>query len=151
MRNLLFLICVLAMPGAALAQTPASWENLSALRGGQNIQIVEVTSKKHLGSFVNFSDTAISFRESSGDQTLQKQDVRSVRLKKGRGLRRTLIGAAIGAGAGAGIVAGAWESNGFLGGKGAGAAVGAAIGFVAGAAVGAFLPSHETIYSAAPH
>lgn len=139
------------MSGAALAQTPASWGNLSALRAGQNIQIVEVTSKKHLGSFVNVSDTAISFRESSGDQTLQKQDVRSVRLRKGRRLRHTLIGAAIGAGAGAGIVAGAWESNGFLGGKGAGAAVGAAIGFVAGAAVGALLPSHETIYSAAPH
>lgn len=151
MRNLLSLICVLAVSGAALAQTPASWGNLSVLRAGQDIQVVEVTSKKHLGSFVNVSDTAISFRETAGDRTLQKQDVRSVRLRKGsRRLRHTLIGAAIGAGAGAGIGAGAWESSGFLGGKGAGAAVGAVIGLAGGAVVGALLPSHETIYSAAP-
>jgi len=150
MRRLLSLICLLAMSGAAGAQTPASWDNLNALRAGQNIQIVEVTSKKHLGSFVNVSDTAISFREAAGDRTLQKQDVRSVRLSKSnRRLHHTLIGAAIGAGAGAGIGAGAWESSGFLGGKGAGAAVGAVIGLAGGAAIGALLPSHDMIYSAA--
>lgn len=151
MRNIiLFLVCTLPASCASLAQTNlASWENLSALRAGQQIQVVDTSSKKHSGSFMNVSATAIAFNEAAGDRTVQRQDVRSVRLmKNNRRLRHALIGAGIGAGAGAGVGAGAWESNGFLGGKGAGAAVGAVIGGVSGAVVGALLPSRNTVYNA---
>jgi hypothetical protein len=147
---MLFLIFLLGTSGVSLAQTnAASWQNLRTLGAGERIQVVEVRSGKHAGVFVSASDTAIVLRESSGERTVQKEDVRSVKLvKKGHRLRNTLIGAGVGAGAGAGITAGAWESSGFLGGKGAGAAVGAVIGGLGGAIVGAVLPSHETIYSA---
>jgi len=152
MRKIVFVAGLLAASGVALAQTNVgSWQNVSALGAGEPIQVVEVSSGKHSGVFVNATDTAIVLRESSGERTIQKQDVRSVKLtKKGHRLRNTLIGAGVGAGAGAGITAGAWESNGFLGGRGVGAAVGAVIGGVGGAIVGAVLPSHQTIYSAKP-
>jgi hypothetical protein len=150
MRNLLPMIGLIATSCALSAQTnPSSWDNLRTLAPGQKIQVVEITAKKSSGAFVNVSDSAIVFTQANGNRTLQKQDVRSVKLMKtSHRLRNTLIAAGIGAGAGAGITAGAWESNGFLGGKGAGAAVGAVIGGVAGAIVGAVLPSHNTLYSA---
>lgn len=153
MRNFLPMICVIATSCALSAQTnPSNWDNLRTLAPGQKIQVVATTAKKSSGAFVNVSDSAIVFAQADGNRTLQKQDVRSVRLmKNGHRLRNTLIGAGIGAGAGAGVTAAAWESNGFLGGKGAGAAVGAVIGGVAGAIVGAVLPSHNTVYSASSH
>lgn len=153
MRNGLLLTCVLGFSCAAVAQTnEASWAKLARLHAGQSIQVIEMTSKKHSGNFVNVSDSAITFKDAAGDQTVQKQDVRSVKLMKdNRRLRNTLIGAGVGAGAGAGISAGIWEDHGFLGGKGDGAAVGAVIGAVAGAVVGALLPSHDTIYSVSSH
>ncbi len=149
MRKTLFLICVLGLPCVSWAQpNRASWANLSALQAGQKIQIVEINSKRHSGTFINVSDAAIMYREAAGERTIQKQDVRSVRLmENNHRLRNTIIGCAVGAGAGAGITAGTWENHGFAGGKGTGAVVGAVIGFVAGAVVGALLPSHKMIYS----
>jgi hypothetical protein len=148
MRKGLFLICVLGLSCVAWAQTNrASWANLSVLHAGQKIQIVDMNSKKHSGTFVNVSDTAISYRAES-EQTIQKEDIRSVKLMENkRRLRNTLIGGTVGAGAGAGIGAASWENHGFLGSKGVGAGVGAVIGFVGGVVVGVLLPSHKMIYS----
>lgn len=149
MRKVLFLICVLGLSCGSWAQTTRdSWTNLSALQAGQKIQIIDLSSKKHSGTFVSVSDTAISYQEAGSAQTIAKQDVRSVRLAKNKHrLRNTFIGAAVGGGAGAGIGAAAWENHGFFGSKGVGAGVGAVIGLAGGAIVGALLPSHQTIYS----
>jgi hypothetical protein len=153
MRKLLFLVCALGLPCASLAQSnQAAWANLSALHPGQGIQITDTASKTRLGTFLSVSDTAISFSDVSGEKSVQKQDVRSVKLMENKHrLRNTFIGAGVGAGAGAGIVAGTWESGGFLGGKGVGAAVGAVIGGISGAVVGALVPSHNTIYRVPSH
>jgi outer membrane lipoprotein SlyB len=149
MRKIPILICMLGVALVSCAQGHRdSWANLGRLRVDEKIQIVEVTAKKHSGVFVSVSDSAISFKDAGGEQTVQKQDVRNVKLMKtNRRLRNTLIGTGVGAGAGAGLGAAAWESHGFLGGKGAGAAVGAVIGALGGAVVGALLPTHDTIYS----
>jgi hypothetical protein len=126
----------------------SSMENLNTLQAGQKIQVIE-TSKKDSGTFLSVSAKEISLQGKSGAQTIQRQDVRSVKLIENKHrLRNTLIGAAVGAGAGAGISAAAWEPHGFAGGRGTGAAVGAVIGAVGGAVVGALWPSHETIYKA---
>jgi hypothetical protein len=151
MRNLLSAILIVATSCAVSGQThPSTWENLKTLAPGQKIQVVETSQKKHSGVFVNATDTAIVYTRADGDRTVQRQDVRSVKLMKGRHLRNTLIGAGVGAGAGAGITAAAWESGGFFGGRGVGAAVGGVIGGLGGAIAGAVLPSHETIYSVNP-
>jgi hypothetical protein len=160
MRKLSSLISILAIPCATWAQSgQASWENLSTLQAGQKIQVVEMNSKKDSGALLNISPTAISLQEKSGEQTIQRQDVRSVKLMENRHrLRNTLIGAGVGAGAGAGIGAaldhppkpcppdvlclgGLGDDN-----RGLAALVFGAIGLVGGAVVGALLPSHKMIY-----
>lgn len=153
MRNTLLLLCVLAVSCGAVAQNnQASWENLRGLRAGQKIKIVDSSSKKHSGNFESISDSAIVIKETSGESSIQKQDVRSVKLmRSNRRLRNSLIYAGIGAGAGAGIGAGVWESHGFLGGKGTGAAVCAGIGGLAGIITGALLPTNEMIYKVSSH
>ena len=60
-----------------------------ALHAGQKIQVVEMNSKKHSGTFVNVSDTAISYQKTASAQTIQKQDVRSVKLMENKFRLRT--------------------------------------------------------------
>lgn len=160
MRKILLLISVVGMACASCAQTvQASWANLSALQAGRKIQIVDMKSKKHSGSFLNVSDNAISYRDAAGEETIQKPDVRSVKLMANKHrLRNAAIGSAVGAGVGAGIGAATFHpcspSQSFClqpAGRGAFAGIGAAVGFVGGAVVGALLPSHKVIYRADSH
>jgi len=159
MRKIFLLVFVLGVSCAAFAQTDrASWANLNGLRPGQKIQVVGVTSKKHSGSFLSVSDTAISYREATGEQSIPKQDVVSVKLMENKHrLRNTLIVAGVGAGVGAGIGAALHKgcsSQSFcldIGGAALPAAVGAVVGGLGGAVTGVLLPSHSTIYQVSPH
>ena len=168
MRDLVFLLCVLGLSCASPAQTnQAAWENLSHLNPGQSIQVVDTSSKKHSGTLLNVSDSAISLRVASGEQSLQKQDVRTVKMltHSHRG-RNAFIGAAIGGGAGAGVGAaiGAATHQGcsstttfcldiVSAGDQAGifAAIGGLTGAIGGGIIGAFVPSHDTAYTTASH
>ena len=105
------------------------------------------------GNFVSVSDTAISYRETTGEQSIPKQDVLSVKLMEHKHrLRNTLIVAGVGAGVGAGIGAALHKpcsSQSFcldIGGAALPAGIGAVAGGVGGAVVGILLPSHSTIY-----
>ncbi len=153
MRNAILLACLLAIACVSNAQGgPSSWANLSGLRAGQKIQIEEMNSKKHSGILESVSDSAISIRDASGEMSVQKQDVRSVKLlSSSHRLRNTLIGAGVGAGAGAAVGGGVAGSSGNDWFKGDIIAVGA-VGFGAcGAIVGALLPAHDTIYRVSSH
>jgi hypothetical protein len=156
MRKLLFLIFLFGQSCVSLAQgNQASWSNLHSLQPGLKIQLIEMNSTKRSGIFVAISDTAIRLQTASGEQAIQKENVRTVKLMNNKHrLRNTLIFAGIGAGAGAGIGAASVQQTGSIllsVSRGKGAAVGAVIGVVAGATVGALLPSHETIYNAGSH
>ena len=159
MRKISVLLFVVGLSCAAFAQTDrASWANLSGLQPGQKIQVVGITSKKHSGNFVSISDTAISYRETNGEQSIPKQDVVSVKLLEHKHrLRNTIIVAGVGAGVGAGIGAAlhkSCSSQSFcldIGGAALPAGVGAVVGGLGGAVVGVLLPSHTTIYQASPH
>ena len=159
MRKLFLLLCVLGPSCAVFAQTNgASWANLSGLQPGQRIQVVGMTSKKHSGSFVSISNTAISYREKNGEQSIPKQDVLSVKVMEHKHrLRNTLIVAGVGAGVGAGIGAALHKScpsQSFcldIGGAALPAGIGAVLGGVGGAVIGLLLPSHSTIYQVSSH
>jgi hypothetical protein len=142
-KILLVLMVVLGLHLAACAQATAGlWSNLSVVRPGQRVRVVDSSPKPRDGSFRSFSDSAIVVVGKSGEFSVPRQDVRSVRLMSG--LSRSAhaaIGAAIGAGAGAGI--GAANS-------GKGAAIGAFAGAAAGALIGAALPVHNPVVFAAP-
>jgi hypothetical protein len=146
----LLLVILFAAPCVSVAQTnSSSWANLSALHTGQKIQVVESNSQKHTGNFESVSDSAISIRVATGEASVPRQDVRSVKLMENRHrMRNLLIGTGIGAGSGAGIGAAAWESSGYLRGKGTGAALGTGLGGLTGLIVGSVWQTHETIYRA---
>ncbi len=156
MRKALLVMCVLALPYVCLAQpNQSSWLNLNVLQPGQRIEVVEMTSTKHSGTFVVISETAIKYRDASGEQSIQKEDIRTVKLMENKHrLRNTLICAGVGAGIGAGIGAAATQQTGSIllsVNRGKGAAVGAVLGVFGGAAVGVLLPSHSTIYNVGTH
>ena len=156
MRNLLLLLCVLALPCVSSAQSnQSSWGNLNTLRPGQKIEVVETNLKKDTGTFATVSDDAIRINESGGEQTIPRANVMRLTLRHNKHrLRNTLIGAAVGAGAGAGIGAACSSSQSFCIdalGRGGSAGIGAALGFLGGAAVGAVIPSHPTLYRANAH
>ncbi|MGB6384926.1 MAG: hypothetical protein WBD25_06950 [Terriglobales bacterium] len=160
MRKLLFLICVFGTVQSLWAQTnKASWANLSALQAGQKIQVSDMNSQKHSGTFVNVSETVITLQATAGEQTVQRQDVRSVKLMENKHrMRNTLLGAAVGGGAGAGIGAASFHpcspSQSFCidpDGRAIRAGIGAVIGVAGGAVVGALLPSHTMIYNVNSH
>ncbi len=156
MRTIAFLLCFSGLSCVSVAQNNPAWSSLTALHAGQKIQIVETNAKKHSGTFVNVSDTAISYQENAGQLTIQKQDVRSVKLlDNNHRLRNTFIGAAVGAGVGAGIGAAVYKpcSGSFCidpGGRAIPTGIGAVIGGLGGVVVGALLPSHSTIYNVTP-
>jgi hypothetical protein len=161
MRKPLFAICVFCLPCAAPAQIKeASWARLKGLTPGQNIQIVDASSKKHAGTFLSVSDTSIAYNERAGQHSIDKQDVRSVRLMETHHGHNTLVGLAVGAGAGAvtGAGIGAATYKGctqqsfcldFIS-RGEQTGIGAVAGLAGGAVIGAFsgvlVPSHTTIY-----
>src|ERR1700690_1109233 len=100
MRKILLLVCLIGISSASWAQNDQSWANLSALYPGQKIQVIELNSKKHSAAFVSFSETAITFQDIAGAQTIPRQNVRKVKLGTNkRRLRNTLIAAGVGAGA----------------------------------------------------
>ena len=159
MRKLLWVVCVFGVSCASLAQVnQSSWASLSGLRPGQKIQVVDVSSKKHSGVFESVSDSAIVFSEKTGEQSVQKQDIRAVKLMENKHrLRNTLVVGAAGAGVGAAIGAATYKgcsSPSFcldIGGRGLPTGVGAVIGGVGGVVVGVLLPSRETVYDVGSH
>jgi hypothetical protein len=160
MRLAILSFCVLGMPCLSSSQVPySSWANLSTLHAQQKIEVVQMNSKRVSGTFLDVSETGITLEEKAGEKTIERPDVRSVRLMKNKHrLRNTFIGAGIGAGVGAGIGAASYRqkcgpdsTGGVICGqpffsKGFDAAFGAAVGFVGGAAVGALWPTSKIIY-----
>lgn len=145
---------VLFCTSVSLSQsTPSSWSKLSSLKAGQAIQVVDTASKKYVGTFVSASDTAMTIQQTSSEQSIQRQDVRSVKLmqnKPGYRARNVLLFGAIGTGAGAGIGAAAGGSGCFGCSKAKGIGIGAGVGAVIGVLVGAVKPANgsTTVYKA---
>ena len=149
MRSVLIALYVFAFSTALVAQP--TWTDLNKLKPGQKIQLVEKNAKKHSGAFLALSETAITFTEGTSERSIQKLDVRSVKVQNKRRLRNTLIGAGLGAGTGAALGAATTPSDAFLFGKGYAAAFVGTAGAAVGATVGVLLPTHNTVYKAESH
>ncbi len=155
MGSHLVLICVLELSSILWAQADqAEWENLSKLRAGEKTQVLETSSTRVSGSFLSFSDADISVQAEAGPQTIQIQNISSIkRIRNNHRLRNTLLVAGAGAGVGAGIGAATFHpcpsTQSFclqFGGRSLPTGIGAVAGLLGGAAVGALLPTHDTIY-----
>ena len=103
---------VLALMGACFSTGTASgqdskgrsrsWDNLKSLAPGQEICLVMYDLKSYQGKFESLSDDAITLRRSAREQTLARQDILRVSLKKGQdhSARNVVIGTLVGAVAG---------------------------------------------------
>jgi hypothetical protein len=159
MRKAALACFLILIPCSLRAQDKqGDWKALYGLRSGEKIELVETGMKKHVGTFSTVTDEAIQMREGSNETGIPRQNVAPVTLlEKSHRLRNALILGAVGAGAGAGIGAAASRCSNsnapfnFCGlGRGAEVAIGAVIGLAGGAGLGAAIPSHPTIYRAAP-
>ena len=157
MRRLtLITLSVLMLATIAGAQAPEqSWDNLKTLREGEKIQVVDQKLKSLKGTFVSFSDEAVTLQVGKDTVAVQRADVFRVSSQKGMGRgKHALVGLAIGAGAGLalGMASCAYvtDQNKCKASDlaGLGAAEAALFGGI-GAGVGALVPaSHPTIYRA---
>ena len=139
----MFLLVLL--PGLGLAQTgQASWDNLSQLRAGQKIEVVDMKLKSLKGTFVSFSEEAISLRVKESEVAVPRPDVLRVSLRENsKRTRNLLIGLGIGAAGGLAAGVGLMEREPGYAGAVAGTAV---LGAVVGAGLGAPFPGYQTIY-----
>jgi hypothetical protein len=143
-------IALLFLALSSLSAAQASWKTLNAIEVGQKIQVIEMNSKKHSGTFLSLSDSAITFQEGASERSVQKQDVRSVKLRTQRRFRNALIGAGVGGGIGGALGAAAAGDGGFVS-RPAAAAVMGTMFAVIGASIGAVLPTRNTVYKEVSH
>jgi hypothetical protein len=160
MRKIVLLICVMAVSSMARAENKAtSWSNLNIVREGEKIQVREMNKTKVTGTLVNVSDTAISVETPAGPQSIQRQDIQTVKRMSTRhrwvnALILGGVGGGVGAGIGAAMHHGCPSNQTFcldIGGRSLPAGIGAVAGFLGGATVGALLPAHETVYTQSAH
>jgi len=128
--------------GAADRKTDlANWDNLKALRQGQEIKVVKNDVRAYRGIFQSVSDEGMTVALPTGNATFVRQDILRVSSKTGsHHLRNAGIGAAIGGGSLAGVAAAKGDSSGDFG-TGFVAVMGLISGSAIGAGVGALLPS----------
>ena len=156
MRNAALLCSLILIPCSLRAQEKKSdWKALYGLHSGEKIELIETGMKKHVGTFSTVTEEAIQIREGSTDVGIPKENVARVTvLDKSHRLRNSLLFGAVGAGAGAGIGAAATRCsspNSYTGcWRDVAAGIGAVVGLLGGAGLGAAIPSHPTIYRAAP-
>lgn len=138
-----------------------SWDNLSSLRPGDGIHVVDQKFRDYRGGFVSLSGDAITFDMAAGKRaakgasrqvTLQRLDVLRISGSGSRRHRNTVLGLVVGAAAGAAILGGGVAANccnpdytkAYA--IGLPAAIGAGLGAAVGAGLGHRLSTSDTLY-----
>jgi uncharacterized protein YcfJ len=150
-KALLVLVLLLALPCTVSAQKQTSWSNLSGLKTGQRVAVIESNAKRHAGEFVSVNDEVLTIKERDSEVSLKRENVAHVSTPShGKRVEHAVIGLVAGGLIGAGIGAASGSDHGFLGGssRGIAALVGIVIGAPCGAIVGALIPAHTTVYRA---
>jgi hypothetical protein len=94
------LLILLLVPGFGWAKSSQNdWGNLKQLAPAQPIRIVLNGGSSYGGVFLSASDSAISVRLTTGEQTFERQNVLRLSTKgTSRRTRNALVGAAVGVG-----------------------------------------------------
>ncbi len=143
LRAVFFILCF--VPQLSLTRGKKDqWANLSPLRSGQKIEVVDLQSRSLQGTFLSFSEERILLRVGQDEVPVQRANVLRVVLRQPRRLRNAAIAAAIGVGAGLAIAMPVWTAEGATASPGI---LGPLIGGSAGAGIGATVPLRSrTIY-----
>jgi hypothetical protein len=131
---------------APLLQAQQSqWQNLTQIRRGTKVEVVEQSLKSTSGRFVRFSDTDLTVKVKNEEVIVARDQVYRVSVNGKNRKRNMLIGLAAGAGAGAAWSAGLRNLDNWRAGDTAGL-VGGCAGI--GVGIGALIPSTKTVYRA---
>jgi hypothetical protein len=131
-------------PQAAADET--GWSNLQQLRVGQKIEVVDTNLKKYKGTFLSFSDEAISLRVGKDEVGVQRPHVLRVSVQGGGRWKNALTGMVIGAGAGL-LLGAIVDSNDDLDSSNGKIFAPLVFGGV-GAGLGSIFPGFHTVYRA---
>lgn len=148
----LSVLAILFIPSLVAAQNSA-WDSLKQLARGDRIRVVQKDSKSFTGEFQSCTDEAIILHAKSADQTILRQNLQSVSIRRaGHRGRNALIGGAIGAGVGigAGVAIDRCSPNDIICTGNKGKAILTPVFGLLGALVGAVIPagSWQQIYRA---
>jgi hypothetical protein len=94
LKSGLFMLCLVPQLGFARGKKD-SWENLSRLRPGEKIEVVDLQSESHQGVFLSFSQETISLREYGVEVPIQRANVLRVVSRQPGRIRNVVIAAAI--------------------------------------------------------
>ena|SRR5690242_18521090 len=140
------ILLVLLATTAARAQADR-WQDLSQIKQGRQVDVIDRHLTKYSGKFITFSDTDLKLLVKDQQISIARNDVYRVTVAGQNRKRNVLLGLVIGAGAGLGLGAAIMEREGGY----AGAVAGTSVGFAGiGAGIGAVVPSHKTVYRAEP-
>jgi hypothetical protein len=135
---------VLLLAAVGFAQS-GDWATVQALPSGESIKVALQNGSAPHGKFQSATESNIVIGSGSSQQTLARENVRSVSVKDhGHRGRHALIGAAIGAGAGLGLgiaVDNDCTKNSFVCTGNRGKAILTPVFALIGAGIGAALPS----------
>lgn len=149
-RFIVSLVLLAFLPALGFAQVAEnSWDNLQQLRVGQRIRVVERNMKTRNGTFLSYSEDAISLRVGSDNIGIRRENVvRVSNREQSKRVRNAVIGAVGGAALGAVVGWSVGGHSGHVGDRGK-ITAGTTIGLgVVGAAIGASVASYQTIYRA---
>jgi hypothetical protein len=97
-------VVVLLLIAVGVAQSGGDWATVQALAPGESIKVALQNGSTTHGKFQSASNTGLRIGSGARQETLLRENIRSVSVKhNGHRGRHALIGAAIGAGAGLGI------------------------------------------------
>jgi hypothetical protein len=148
-RERLVLLFLFLVPAFGMAQsTNDSWDNLKQLRPGEKIEVVARSMETLHGSFVSFSEEAITLRVGKNPQSIEHAKVVRVSVRDtSHRTRNMLLGAGIGGGIALALAIVPLGANSNEGNSCAECVAAIALGFGGGAALGAF-PGSRTVYRA---
>lgn len=141
MVNIRALVLLMLAPAALLAET-GKWEALLGINSGKSVHIHMLDGHKNSGNFVSTTESSITIRQRTGDQTFPKDQIRKISVRKFGRLRNVAIGAGIGAASAAGVFAGSGGSDEYVN----VIIVSVAVFAAAGAGIVALVPGYETVY-----
>jgi hypothetical protein len=128
------------------ASLDTQWRAVQALTSGELVKVRLLKKGVVSGTMVSSTETALTVTEKGRQMDIARSDIRELKVKGRRRLRKSVLGAAIGGTSGIAIIAiadGALTDGNGMSGKYAAllGAVGAGIGFLA-----TFEPEYRTIY-----
>ena len=135
-------LSILVLAAASLLAQADNWDLLRGIYPGQTTHVHTLDGRLISGGFISTTDAKIVIRLRTGDQTITKDQIKKISVRKSSKRWRN---AGIGAATGAAAIGVLFAANGVDGGGSLVAGAVIAYGLM-GAGIGALFPGYDTLY-----